>query len=461
MLITRLRKLKIVLLVSLLILAKFCHAQNFRLLRFDEDYRVLKDSARTLYHRLKYLPLSGSGRNYLSFGGEARIEADRAQNEDWGGRDVGTQVFLLQRYQLHADLHLGKRVRIFGQLRSGLENGRKTGPRPIDEDKLNLQNLFVDLIPYQKADEKITVRLGRQELQYGSGRLIDVQEGPNLRLYFDGAKLAYSSAKLNVDGFVMASGGINTGVFDNRVSRKASLWGLYSTWFAAKKLNIDLSYLGISRANARFDEGIADELRHTLGARFWNSGSGLVYNLETSYQFGSFGKGKIRAWGGSADIGYKLGNLQGSPTLNLRSDLVSGDGKKGDGRLGTMNGLYPNGGYFGVYPQAGPANLISLHPSLAWNPAKNVRLTLETVYNWRQSLQDGVYRPSGAFNLSSSDSGNRYMGTSYMTMAIWNINRHLNYILGAQYFDTGAYIDDIIIQHKNGFFVASQLAFKF
>lgn len=454
-------KLKTVLFVSLLMLAKFSHAQNFRLLRYDEDYLALKDSARTFYHRLKYLPLSKSGRTYLSFGGEARLEADRAQNEDWGGRDVGTQVFLLQRYQLHADLHLGDRVRIFGQLRSGLENGRKTGPRLIDEDQLNVQNLFVDLIPYKGQAGKITVRLGRQELQYGSGRLIDVQEGPNLRLYFDGAKVAYSSAKLNVDGFVMANGGINTGVFDNPVSRKATLWGVYSTWYAAKKINIDLSYLGISRAGARFDEGIADELRHTIAARFWNSGSGLLYNLETSYQFGAFGTRKIRAWGGSADIGYKFGNLKGAPTLNLRSDLVSGDGKKGDDRLGTMNPMYPNGGYFGVYPQAGPANLMSLHPGLAWNPAGNVRLSLETVCYWRQSLQDGIYRPSGAFNLSSSGSDKRYIGTTYMTMVIWNINPHLNYIFGAQYFDTGAFINDIIPQHKNGFFVASQLAFKF
>lgn len=454
-------KLKTVLQLGLLMLAKFSHAQNFRLLRYDEDYSGYKDSARTFYHRLKYLALSKSACTYLSFGGEARLEADRAQNEDWGGRDVGTQVFLLQRYQLHADLHLGKRVRIFGQLRSGLENGRKTGPRLIDEDQLNVQNFFVDLIPYEGQGEKITVRLGRQELQYGSGRLIDVQEGPNLRLYFDGAKVAYSSARLKVDGFVMTNGGINTGVFDNPVSRKIGLWGVYGTWYASKKINIDLSYLGISRADARFDEGIANELRHTVAARFWNSGSGLVYNVEMSYQFGSFGKGKVRAWGVSADIGYRFENLKGSPILNLRSDLVSGDGKKGDGKLGTMNPMYPNGGYFGVYPQAGPANLMSLHPSLAWNPAENVRMSLETVYYWRQSLQDGIYRPSGTFNLSSSGSARRYIGTTYMTMVIWNISPYLNYIFGAQYFDTGAYINDIIPQHKKGFFVASQLAFRF
>ena len=42
------------------------------------------------------------------------------QNEDWGERSLGNDVFL-QRYNLHADLHLGDRFRIFGQLRSGLK----------------------------------------------------------------------------------------------------------------------------------------------------------------------------------------------------------------------------------------------------------------------------------------------------------------------------------------------------
>lgn len=455
------RLFKVFTLLSLLVPGGQAGAQSIKLLRFDEDHSGLKDSARTFYNRLKYLPLSQSGCTYLSFGGEARLETDRSQNEDWGSRNFGTQPFLLQRYHLHADLHLGERVRVFGQLRSALENGRKTGPRPIDEDHLNVQNLFLDVIPYWTNGEKITVRLGRQELQYGSGRLIDVQEGPNLRLYFDGAKIAYVSARLKIDGFVMGNGGVRTGVFDNPLGQKARLWGVYSTWSAWKRINVDLSYLGISRDKAVFDEGTANERRHTLAARFWNTGTGFLYNLETSYQFGAFGSGKIRAWGGSADIGYRFGDLKGTPTVNLRSDLVSGDGRKGDGNLGTMNPMYPNGGYFGVIPQAGPANLMSLHPSLAWNPATKVNVSLGVVCNWRESQQDGIYRPSGIFNLSSSGSDKRYIGTSYMTMMTWNISPHLKYIFGAQYFDTGAYLDDIIAQPRDGFFLASLLAFKF
>jgi len=453
-------KLKSVVLLILLISAQVSKAQSFKLLRYDEDYSGLKDSTKTLYNKIKYLPLSRNGETFVSFGGEIRQELDRAQNEDWGARDIGKNVFNLQRYNLHADLHLGSRIRIFGQLRSGLEFGRKNGPRPIDEDQLNVQNLFVDLIPYKKQESTLTVRLGRQEMQYGSGRLLDVREGPNLRLYFDGVKVAYSSPKWKVDGFLLADAKVKNGVFDNTVSRKSSLWGIYSTYVAAKRINVDLYYLGIDRVAARFDDGIADELRHTLGTRFWSNGSELLYNFEIGYQVGKFGTNKIRAWGGSSDIGYRF-NLKGSPTIKLRGDFISGDKIKGDGKLGTFNALYPNGGYFGMNPQAGPGNLLSLHPNLAWNPVKNVLLSAEMVFYWRQSLQDGIYRPDGTFNLSSAGSESRYIGTAYISTISWTISRFLNFNVGVQYFETGDFINDVIPLHKDGFFISSLIGFKF
>ncbi|MBE9586237.1 alginate export family protein [Mucilaginibacter sp. JRF] len=436
-------------------------AQNFELMRYNENYSGLKDSNRTFYKKVKYMPLSQNGSAYLSVGGELRQELDYAVNEDWGEKNLGRDAFLLQRYHLHADLHLSNRIRVFGQLRSGLEDGRKNGPRGIDEDKLNIQNLFVDIIPYKKPDRTLTLRIGRQEIQYGSGRLIDVREGTNLRLYFDGAKVAYTSPHFNVDAFILAEAKVNTGVFDNISTRKINLWGIYSTYSIPKSHKLDLYYLGIDRINSRFDEGIANETRHTTGARFSKNGGGLIYNFEAIYQFGKFGSDAISALGISSEIGYIFDRLKGVPTVKLKSDYIPGDDKKNDGKLGTANPLYPNGGYFGMNPQIGPANLISIHPTLSWNPHKKVTLKFDVVFNWRQSTEDGVYRSDGSLRLSSSGSRERYIGTAYITNISWDINGFLNYNFGVQYFKTGSFINDLIPQHQNGFFVASVVGFKF
>ncbi len=436
-------------------------AQSFKLMRYDENYFSLKDSVGNFYNRIKYIPLSQSGSVYLSFGGEVRQELDYFVNEDWGARGLGRDVFLLQRYHLHADLHLGNRIRLFGQLRSGLEDGRRNGPRPIDEDQLNVQNLFVDVIAYKEMDRTVTLRLGRQEVYYGSGRLIDVRNGPNLRLYFDGAKVAYASSGLSLVAFVLAEPIVNTGIFDNTSTRKANLWGIYSTCTIPRSANFDFYYLGITRESSRFDEGIADEVRHTVGTRFWKNGAGFVYNFEAMYQFGKFGSGDIRALGLSSEIGYSFGNLKGAPAIKLRSDIISGDKRKGDGRLGTPNGLYPNGGYFGMNPQVGPANLISLHPNFSWSPINKVGLTLDAIFHWRYATEDGIYGPSGSFRMSGSESDKRYIGTAYIATLSWNINSFLNYNIGVQYFKTGSFINEVIPQHRSGFFIGSVIGFNF
>lgn len=455
-------KFKIVkLLLVFLLIGNSVSAQNFKLLRYDENYESLKDSTRNFYEKLKFIPLNEEQDFYLSLGGEARYEYVDFDNEDWGRLNIGHNNFLLQRYDLHADIHLGKTFRVFAQLRSALQEGRINGPRGIDEDQLNVQNLFLDVNVYQKEDKKITFRAGRQELDYGSGRLISVREGPNARLYFTGGKVMYSSARLFIDAFAMMEDEIFTGVFDNKMKKELNLWGAYSKIIIPKAGNLDLYYLGIRRDEAVFEEGIAPERRHTLGTRFWKYGGGFIYNLEAAYQFGKFGSGNINAWTGSVDIGYMFENIKFKPTINLRNDYISGDNNQGDGNLQTFNPLFPKGGYFGFSPQVGPVNLIDIHPYATMDLLPSLKMQVDVVFNWRYSLQDGVYRPSGVLNRPGSMSDERYIGTAYLANFTYNVNKYISVVSGIQYFKTGAFINDIIPNSKDGVFFNARLGFKF
>lgn len=436
-------------------------AQNFKLLRYDENYEFLKDSNRNFYERLKFIPLNQKKDIYMSIGGEARYEYVDFNNEDWGRFNVGHNNFLLQRYDLHADIHLGKTFRIFAQLRSALEDGRTNGARGIDEDQLNVQNLFLDVNVWQQKDKKITIRVGRQELDYGSGRLISVREGPNARLYFTGGKLMYTSSRLSIDAFAMMADTVYTGVFDNKMSKQLNLWGAYSKIIFPKAGNLDLYYLGFRRDASVFEEGIAPERRHTIGSRLWKYGGGFIYNLEAAYQFGTFGSGNINAWTGSIDIGYMFENMKFKPTINLRNDYISGDKNQGNGNLQTFNPLYPKGGYFGFSPQVGPVNLIDIHPYATFDLLSNLKMQVDVVLNWRYSTQDGVYRPSGILNLRGSDSDEKYIGTAYLANFTYGINKYISVVSGIQYFKTGAFIDDVIPNSKDGVFFNARLTFKF
>lgn len=452
---------------STVLLLLFCFAghslfaQTFKLMRYDENYSAWSDSTRSIYNQIKYVPLAADKKIYLSFGGEARLESVNFENEDWGRLGIGHNNFLLQRYDVHADFRLGERFRVFGQLRSALQGGRKNGPRPIDEDQLNIQNLFLDTRLWTDQSRSVTVRVGRQEIDYGSGRLISVREGPNARLYFTGAKVMYSSDYLSIDGFVMMADTTRSGVFDNKTVRQANLWGAYAKIVIPKAGNVDLYYLGIRRDHAVFEEGNQKEIRHTLGGRLWKYGGGFIYNLEAAYQFGKFGNGNISAWTGSIDLGYLFEDVKFKPSINLRNDYISGDRNAGDGKLQTFNPLYPKGGYFGFSPQVGPVNLIDIHPYGTLTLLPRLNFQADVVFNWRYSLNDGVYRPSGSLNLPGSGSKKRYVGTAYLASLVYGLNKFISMNTGIQYFRTGGFIDDIIPDSKDGLFINTRVVFKF
>ena len=105
---------------------------------------------------------------------------------------------------LHADVHAGEYVRVFGQLHSALESGRRGGRSPVDEDKLDLQQAFLDIALPLSEGRTLTLRGGRQEMSYGSARLIDVRQGPNVRRSFDGARALLQWRDWRIDGVAVS-----------------------------------------------------------------------------------------------------------------------------------------------------------------------------------------------------------------------------------------------------------------
>ncbi len=110
-----------------------------------------------------------------------RQEYERFDSEEWGAEVPDDNGYWPQRYMLHGDARLSRRVRLYGGLKSGIEVGRAGGPRGSGEDRLDLHQAFADL-----SFGPVTVRVGRQELAFGSQRLISVRDGPNVRQTFDG-----------------------------------------------------------------------------------------------------------------------------------------------------------------------------------------------------------------------------------------------------------------------------------
>ena len=52
---------------------------------------------------------------------------------------------MLQRFLFGADMRFGQRVRVFGEVQSGLIGGQLRSPRPTDRNPIDLHQGFVEL----------------------------------------------------------------------------------------------------------------------------------------------------------------------------------------------------------------------------------------------------------------------------------------------------------------------------
>jgi Alginate export len=402
--------------------------RTYNLLRENDDWSLLADpSVRSeFWDPIKYIPLGCDG-CYVSLGGEIREAFEQVGNDNWGKQRY-MNAFLLQRYMLHSDWHLGKNFRIFVQLKSGLEDFRAGGPRPIDKKQLDLEAAFLEVGNTQKQNWAV-LRIGRQELNYGSGRLISVREGPNVRQSFDGVKIRGKAGAWNVDAWAVRPDLDKFGFFNNTPDHTTAFWGVYATRTLKRRIGYDLYYLGLDRKNATFERGTATELRHTIGGRLWRPMAtqepGADFDYESVVQFGTFGSDNIRAWTFASDTGYSLTTVPLRPRFSIKADISSGD-NPGSHTLGTFNPIYPIGNYFGVLADTGPGpiNFIDLHPRMQTQLPHGISISTDIVVQWRENLNDGVYAVPGFLLVPANGSRARFVGYRPGAEVRWQINRH-------------------------------------
>jgi Alginate export len=405
--------------------------RSYKLLREDENWTFLRDRAlrQDLWDPIKYIPLRNRADNwYLTIGGEAREVWEQIGNDNWGQQPY-MNGYLNERYILSLDAHYGEHVRSFVELKSGLNSYRIGGPRPIDEKKLDLQAGFLEL-GASKGANSIALRFGREELEYGSGRLIDVREGPNVRLSFDGVMVKRKINSWQIDGFALRPDVDDFGFFDNKPDHAVGFWGVYSTRASSSKTSLDLYYLGLDRKHASFQRGTAQELRHSLGARlarpFATQKSGLDFDYEALWQFGTFGSGNIRAWTVASETGYRFPTVPLKPRFSAKADISSGDNPSSK-TLGTFNPLFPKGNYFGVLATTGPGpiNFIDIHPHVETTFPHKITVSVDWIFQWRENVLDGVYSVPGSLIRPAGNSRARFVGNRPGTELQWQVDRHL------------------------------------
>jgi hypothetical protein len=404
-------------------------------------------------------PVAGPSWSF-DFAGEIRERFESATNPGFGIETTRRHDYLLHRVRLSAEARRTDDMRMVVEAVSGFTSGWTGAPPPTQENRLDLLQMYIE--PSMSLEGgSLTMRVGRQEMSFGTARLVSVRESANIRRAFDGLRATWISEKRTIDAFLVRPVMPNGGAFDDRSSPAQQFWGLYATWAAAGTagLEFDAYYLGLERADAGFSAGAARELRHTVGVRVFGAQGGWDWNVESAMQVGSFGESDIRAWTASIDLGYEFAGTPLPLRIGLKADAASGDRDPDDHVLGTFNPLFPKLSYFSEANLATPANLLDLQPNLRLTLSDSLLVHASWNGLWKHEPADAFYAPPLRPVDGTTPSTSREIGWQGSLLVEWQVMEQLEFAATYVQFEPQAVARQA--QGNRGQFFGAWLRFAF
>ena len=400
--------------------------------RAQEDWLPLADPALRTdpFDSIKYIPIGSDAKTYLSFGLSVR---ERFESVSFRLPPVFPDDYLLERFQLHADLHLGTHVRIFTQLVDSRASG-KTFVGPADQNKLDLEQTFVEVMaPVGPGGLKVTV--GRQDPAIDLQRFVAAREGPNVPQPFDSVVADYTVQDWSVVAFYSRPVLPRDGkLFDDRSYPTFTIEGV-----RIERRNIGAGKLVLFAAYLRDEDGrylspVGDERRNVLDLRYGGRAAGWDWDLEGMAQGGHVAEKKIRAWGGGGLFGYTWTSLAWLPRLGLQFDAASGTRNPTGDTAGTFNPLFPNGFYELLAGYPGYANFVHLKSSAMVHPTRRISVLFTAGVLSRQTTADAVYFLPAIPVAGTAGRGSAYSGSYAQVRLDWQISPHLTGAVDAEQF---------------------------
>lgn len=407
--------------------------------RWAEDWSVLADPRlRTEpFDGLKYIPLWATDpKSYISLGATLRERFETNDAAGFGTAKTPSDSYLLQRLQVHADIHFDANWRAFVQL----EDDRafdKLSISPVDQDRLDLRLAFLEYVNTFSGGT-LKARIGRQDFAFDLQRFVSSRDGPNVRQSFDAIWADWESGAWRFIGFVSRP----VQYFDVRPFDDTSNDNFrFSTLRVERKVLGDNELSGYyslyERKGAKYLDAFGDEQRHVFDVRFAGNARQIDWDLEAMGQAGQVGTKDIRAWAVGARTGYTFASVPWQPRIGLQFDAASGDHRPGDGTLGTFNPLFPNGYYFTLAGYTGYANLVHLKPSITISPVSRLKLMGAIGLQWRETTADAIYVQPNVPVVGTAAMGSNWTGAYGQLRADYAFDDHLTGAIEAVHFEVG------------------------
>lgn len=410
-------------------------ASAYKPLYYDNNFTYLCDPCYDgclLGEDLKRLCVGDCG--VLDIGGEYRARYHHEQNMKPFLNGVDDD-FLLHRLRLFANYEVNENIRVYGEMLHGVSEFETAPTRGVDENYWEMQNLFIDAKLMETCDGAWYGRVGRQELLYGSQRLVSPLDWANIRRTFDGVKAFYRSDALDIDAFATRPVRKSLNDWDSS-NLDQSFYGIWSTYKKSELGTIDLYWLGYEN-NAG---GAAGPFRYqTFGSRVNGEKHSILYDLEGAYQTGEFQGADHDAGFFTIGFGHQFKEMSWKPKVMVYYDWASGDAIPRNG----FNQLFPLGhAYLGWMDLFARNNIEDFNVQLTAKPCDSWTLIAwYHVFN-RQDTDDVPYTLTNNPYPGTTPAGSRYLGQEIDFLAKCQLTPRSDIIFGYSHFFTGTYFQD-------------------
>ena len=429
-------------------------------LRYDEDFSYLGDSegsyVKDPWDSIKWIPIGDSW--HLTLGGQARLRFESETDKGFGSTNPSQDSFLLQRYFIHADLKHDSGLRFFLQGKFAHINNRDIDSGWAGfEDHADFHQAFAD-VPLGYT----TLRLGRQELQYGAQRLISPLDWGNTRRTFDGIKVFTNVGNWRVDAFAVRPVINDRRNLDDEDEQK-DFYGLYATWKGSKALAADFYALLLKDNNLTENSNGTTGRRtiYTIGSRLYGKRDNWDYETEAAAQFGTYAGDHIRAWMATIGGGYTFADAMWKPRIGLLYDYASGDRNPSDGTHSTFNQHFPLGhAYLGYLDRVGRQNIHAIKAQLKLKPSKKVTAWADFHTFFADQDNDTLYSAGGSKLRLSTTGGSHKFGHELDLTMKYALNKHTTALVGWAHLWPGGFIKRTGTSEDADLFYA-QVEYKF
>ena len=369
----------------------------------------------------------------LKMGGELRIRSETTINQGaitGAAADDDSMVLLRARPYMEATPTDQIRVflqpqfsRTFAQEESTIANGTNL-------DDFDLHQGYIDFLGI--GEGPVSIRLGRQELAYGTERLMGTFGWSNVGRSHDAAKITLGWEKFWVDSFFS---------WVQRAGGNQYYGGGYGHWDVTETIDDEPFFIVFNDNDGAPAAGRLTV--YTIGNRLTGMvGTSLDFNLEGALQFGKSGGNDIFAYAGHGSGGFTF-DTPIKPRVGLEYNIASGDSNPTGGTVKTFNNLIPtNHDKYGYMDFVGWRNIHNPRFSFSLKPAKDLTTALDYHAFFLMNSEDGLYRASGARMRAGAVGASRFVGQEIDWLLKYKWNQWANFLLGYSFFKAGDFLAD-------------------